>query len=67
MIVTPSMLAALDELKSLKLPPTETACVQMVLIVQDFPKRDWRGMSNKPFEKWTVIDMCNALKIKVAA
>jgi hypothetical protein len=67
MKTTTQMTVALDELKALKLPPTETACVQMVLIVQDFIKRDWQGMSIKPFEEWTVVDVCNALKIKVAA
>ena len=58
---------SLDELKQLKLPPTETACVQMVLIVQNFLRSDWRNMAETPFENWTVKDICAALKIKVAA
>lgn len=62
----PRMMAALEELKAMGLSPTETAAVQLYLIVQGFVRSEASRAVNSRFEDWSVTDICRVMKIKVS-
>lgn len=65
MTTNPQMLASLAELKEMALSPTDTAAVQLYLIVQNFVRSEAARGINSRFEDWSVAEICRVMKIKV--
>jgi hypothetical protein len=61
----PAMKAALEEIKAMRLSPTDTLNLQIMLGLQKFIRTADTSGVNTPFVDWSLTDMCRAMKIQV--